>query len=330
MSWLPTTVLAALCLLTFGSPLTRADFISGPADQYALLFQGGGGHTFQITNVTINGNVGIGNTGKATDSGPSFIFGAINFAAANNGQFSNNNAKNLITGGVSYNVGSVASGLSAVNSLSQSLSGIHGTSVAINGTTTINAGSGGTFNVNGQSVHVFNASHFTNSGGHTLTINGSASDLVAINLEGLGNIQVHGGIAFTGGITADNVVFNVGGGSYSTLSGAPALDINNNGGKAGIARGIFLDPNGAISVTNAVVLGRVFGGGSHDFQYVSGSSITAPVVVGGPPPPTASGGVVVSSPVPSTEILFGCGAALVGLAFWLRRRPRPLIPRTLP
>jgi hypothetical protein len=320
--WSATGALAALSLLTAALGAARADFISGPAEQYALLFEGGGGHTFQITNVTINGNVGVGNTGKATDSGPSSIFGSVNFSAPKAGQFSNNNASNVIAGGVNYNVGSVSSGLSAVNALSQTLHGLQGTSIAINGTTTINAGSGKTFLVNGQNVHVFNASHFTNGGGNTLTIDGSATDLVAINLDGLGNIQVHGGIVFTGGIRDDNVVFNVGGGNYSTLSGASALDINNNGGKAGIARGIFLDPNGAVSVTHAVVLGRVFGGGSHDFQYVSGSSITAPVVVGGTPsPPTASGGVV-GTPEPAPTVLLGSGAALVGLVSILRRRRR--------
>src|SRR5262249_31563503 len=105
-------------------------------------------------------------------------------------------------GGVNYNVAAVTSALSTVNSLSQTLNGLAGTSIAINGNTTLNASAGATFLVNGQTVHVFNATSFTNGGGQTLTINGSASDLVAINLGGLGNIQVHGGIAFTGGITA--------------------------------------------------------------------------------------------------------------------------------
>jgi hypothetical protein len=39
------------------------------------------------------------------------------------------------------------------------------------------------------------AGSFTNNGtSDVLTISGSASDLVAINLDGLGNIQFHGGI----------------------------------------------------------------------------------------------------------------------------------------
>jgi len=182
----------------------------------------------------------------------------------------------VITGGVHYSVAGVTNALNFVNSLSQTIFGDAGTSIAINGNTTLNASSGTLFTVNGQSVHVFDASSFINGGGQTLTINGSASDLVAINLDGLGNIQFHGGIAFTGGIGLGNVVFNLGGGDYVHNTGAASMDINNNGGAAGIARGIFLDPNGAMDVTNGVVFGHVFGGDSHDFQFVSGANITVP------------------------------------------------------
>jgi VPDSG-CTERM motif len=259
------------------SQFCYAAFNLGGGENYAILFEGVGGNTLQITNVTVNGNVGVATTGKATDSGPSTVNGAINFSAANTGQFSNNNASDVITGGVSFSVGGVTSAMNYVNNLSQTIAGDIGASVAITGTQTINASDGTIFIVNGQSVHVFNATSFVNSNS-ILTINGSATDLVAINLGGLGNIQFHGGIQFTGGITADDVLFNIGGGNYTTQTGAASLDINNNGGQAGTAQGIFLDPNGAISIVNAVVMGRVFGGDTHDFQYVSGADITAPSV----------------------------------------------------
>ena len=287
--------------------LVQAGFTLGGGENYALLFEGAGNNTLQVTNVSITGNVGVGNSGKMTDSGPSTINGRIDFSAANTGQFQNNNGGNIITGGVFYNVAGVTTALTTVNSLSQMLLGDAGTSVAISGLQTLNASSGNLFTVNGQSVRVFDATSFNNNGtSDVLTINGSASDLVAINLGGLGNIQFHGGIVFTGGITADNVVFNIGGGNYTTMTGGPSLDINNNGGAAGIARGIFLDPNGAISVTNSLVnQGRVFGGDSHDFQFVSGSNLIAPPI-----------------PEPSTFSLLGLAA--VG-ALLLRRKRNNLI-----
>jgi len=55
-------------------------FILGGGEDYAILFEGAGGNTLQVTNVTINGNVGVGNTGQMTDSGPSTISGRIDFS----------------------------------------------------------------------------------------------------------------------------------------------------------------------------------------------------------------------------------------------------------
>jgi hypothetical protein len=43
-----------------------------------------------------------------------------------------------------------------------------------------------------------------------------------------------------------------------------------------LVQGVFLDPNGPVSVTNTNIEGQVFGGDSHDFQYVSGSVIDIP------------------------------------------------------
>jgi hypothetical protein len=76
-------------------------------------------------------------------------------------------------------------------------------------------------------------------------------------------------------------LFNFVGGA--NLSGGPTLDLNNGGGSPSnssyLSRGIFLDPNGMVNVTNSNVLGRVFGGDSHDFQFISGSNIAAPGTV---------------------------------------------------
>src|SRR5450759_249044 len=100
---LATLGIVALVLAFTSSSAYAAGFILGGGENYAVLFEGAGGNTLQITNVTINGNVGGGDTGQATDSGPSTINGRIDFSASNAGQFANNNGSNVITGGVHYN-----------------------------------------------------------------------------------------------------------------------------------------------------------------------------------------------------------------------------------
>ena len=276
-----SAVLCLALLLSIAVPqAAQAGFVIGPdAQNYALLFEGAGANTLQITNVTVNGNVGVGLTGKATDSGPSTINGRIDFAAANTGQFSNNNASDVITGGVHYSVASVANALNAVNSLNTTLGAESGTNVNIQNSTTINASAG---ILDGNGNRVFNVTGFNTTNGDVLTINGDlAGDSVVLNFIGLSanfNNQVK-----LNGISSDQVLYNFVGGS--NLTGGPTLQINDNLGNhtpdcsQGVycVQGVFLNPNGAISVTNANVVGRVFGGDTHDFQYVSGSTITQPL-----------------------------------------------------
>lgn len=276
-----SAVLCLALLLAIAVPqAAQAGFVIGPdAQNYALLFEGAGANTLQITNVTVNGNVGVGLTGKATDSGPSTINGRIDFAAANTGQFSNNNASDVITGGVHYSVASVTNALNAVNSLNTTLGAESGTNVNIQNSTTINASAG---ILDGNGNRVFNVTGFNTTNGDVLTINGDlAGDSVVLNFIGLSanfNNQVK-----LNGISSDQVLYNFVGGS--NLTGGPTLQINDNLGNhtpdcsQGVycVQGVFLNPNGAISVTNANVVGRVFGGDTHDFQYVSGSTITQPL-----------------------------------------------------
>jgi hypothetical protein len=73
---------AVVVVVLLVAPQARAAFILGTASDYAILYEGTGANTLQITNVTINGNVGVGDGGQATDSGPSTINGRIDFSAA--------------------------------------------------------------------------------------------------------------------------------------------------------------------------------------------------------------------------------------------------------
>jgi hypothetical protein len=44
-----------------------------------------------------------------------------------------------------------------------------------------------------------------------------------------------------------------------------------------LVQGLFLDPNGAITVTNTRLTGRIFGGGSQVMQISGGTTITTPL-----------------------------------------------------
>jgi hypothetical protein len=295
---------AVLLLAICSSANAYADgFNLAGASNYGLLFEGAGGNTLQITNVTVNGNVGVGLTGLVHDSGPSTLNGSLDFSAANTGQLSTCGASCLITGGVDYSNAQVTSALNTVNNLNTSLGGESGTTVGIGTgagqTLTINA-SAGTLDISGNRVFTVNSFSTTNS--NVLTINGSASDYVVLNFSS--SVNFNNQVVLSGGISSDHVLYNFVGGS--SLTGGPTLQINDNASgnnPPNVVLGVFLDPNGSISVTNANVVGRVFGGDTHDFQYVSGSTITAP--------PS-------QVPEPASLVLFGTWLSGVGLL--LRRR----------
>ncbi len=202
--------------------------------------------------------------------------GRIDFSAANTGQFNNFNSLNVITGGVNYNVSAVTSALDTVNALNTTLGALPGPSPTINGNTTINA-IDGTFSASGPgytNVRVFNITAFSLNTLQILTINGDSNgDSVVFNFRGSTNF--HGNVVLTGGLTPDNVLFNFVGGNLS--GGGPTLDLNTGSGSSSLAQGIFLDPDGMVSVFNANVFGRVFGGDSRNFQIGSLSNITAPI-----------------------------------------------------
>lgn len=293
------TVIASLCtcLTLLGYAASGHAFSSVP--DYAVLFEGNGGKTLSITNVTIKGNVGVGGSGKLTDSGPSTINGRIDFAAANTGQFSNNNGSNVITGGVNFNVSAVTTALNSVNLLSQTLGAESGTTLAIS------VGNGGTQTIditNGilhGNDYVFTVTSMQFVNGATLNIIGDGVHDIVFNLA-FSNPQFGGSIVLGGGLAEDDVLWNAFGGNSSRLTGGPTLSLNNNSAAVSL-KGIFLDPNGTMSAVHTTLDGRIFGGDTHDMQIVSGDVIDAPQV-----------------PEPSTLVVLGLG--LCGLVLAANRR----------
>jgi choice-of-anchor A domain-containing protein len=247
------------------------------ASNYAVLFEGTGGHNLSITNVTIIGNVGVGGTGAVQFSGPGTITGRVDFSAGNTGQFHNTNGSNAGPASVNLNHSNVTTDLTNLNSFSSTIGAEAGTSIAINGTQTIDASSG-TLDANGNEV--FTVTSYTEGNGNVLTINGNGHNIV-LNLIVSGNPVLGGDVLLNGGLTSDSVLWN--------YTGTKNLSLNNNASSFPLPssyKGIILAPNAAISLTNANLDGRVFGGGSSDMQIVSGTTLNDPPPTETPEPPS--------------------------------------------
>jgi PEP-CTERM motif len=292
------SVLAVLLLLAFALPSAQADdvAIGVSASQYAVLYEGTGGHNLQITNVTIDGNIGVGGTGKVQDSGPSTIAGRLDFSASNSGQFANNNGSNVGPTSVNYNVAAVTSALNDVAELNSDFAGL-GNNLALSGTQTVNESAGKLETIDGVTYRVFNVTSYTSGDGKTLTINGDGSgNPVVFNFGFNSNVNLGGDVTLNG-LNSDQVLFNF------TTTGKN-VSLNNNASSFGNVafQGIILAPNDVLALTNANLDGRVFGGDSNDMQIVSGDTIKAPG----------------ATPEPASLTLVGAG--ILALGTFLRRR----------
>lgn len=275
-----TLVPAALLFCAAGA---RAQFSLGDAADYAVLFEGDGNNSLQINSTpvggsTISGNIGLGDENGGTPqldlNNPAVINGNVNFAGTANVQNSSATLNGLVgsdTAGVSSSVSAVTTALTTVNNLSSQFAGDTGAqSVAIalagTGGTQMITASGGTL-ISG--TYVYNVSSMSFNNGNTLIISGSANQYVVLNF----NFSTHfaGTIELTGGITSDQVLFNIIGGN--NLTGGNTLQFAANGATQ---EGTFLDPNGTITMNSVHLDGRVFGGDDSNMQIQSGGTVAAP------------------------------------------------------
>jgi hypothetical protein len=259
-----------------------AGFSLGDAAQFAVLSQFAN-NQLNFNNGTITGDIGLGSPRQFTISNGS-VNGNIRFSGAGNttgltpdpdpgsnpGPFTVSGG-GTVTGGVFVNDPFVTSALNWVNiNLSQTLGGEAGTALTLTSSQTILASSG---ILDGSGNRVFGTTSVNLNNASTLTISGSASDYVVINVTD-NNPAFNGKIVLTGGITSDQVLFNMFGGDYTTHTGGPTLTISPNGQTT---TGIFLDPNGGMQFNNGILNGRFFGGDVQNQQIVSGASIFAPI-----------------------------------------------------
>jgi choice-of-anchor A domain-containing protein len=292
----------AIAAIAVDIPQAQAGFISSvpAAADYTVLYEGTGGHNLSISNVTINGNVGVGGAGVVQFSGPGTISGRVDFSAATNtGQFHNSNGSNVGPSSVNFNVSAVTTALGQINSLSTTLGAESGTNIALSGNTVINAASG-VLDTNGN--RVFNVTSYNEGNGNVVTINGDlAGDSVVLNFAFASNVNLGGDVTLAG-LTDDQVLWNF------TTTGKN-ISLNNNASSFPLPlafHGDILAPVDNMSMVNANLDGRFWGGNSGDMQIVSGDTINGPSR---------------KVPEPTSLVLLGAGLGVLAI---VRRRHRPV------
>jgi len=265
-----------LFLVLLAHAPAQAAFNLGLAANYVILTDPRV-HNVQFTSDSfITGNVGVSETNPTTSPkvNGGNITGNLDFA----GPINVNNA--TVSGTTSANVGNVTTAYNTLTSLSSTLGAESGTSLTLTntGTQIINASSG-TLDGSGNRVFTVSAADDFNVT-KLLTINGSASDYVVINIVDGAKAVFHAGISLTGGITSDHVLYNILGSTGGEVKGGSGI----NGDKV---YGTILAVDRKFNMDNTSIVGRVFGGGDNDFQLVSNFRIVQPAVESDVPEPAS-------------------------------------------
>ena len=118
------------------------------------------------------GNIGIAGTGKLAASGPGTLNGNINFAAPNTGQASISNT--TINGSINFGVSAVQTLMNTLNALSATLGAIGGTALTIDTTADQTVlTSTGTFDA-ATGNRIFTVNSVNTNNGENLIIKGEA------------------------------------------------------------------------------------------------------------------------------------------------------------
>ncbi len=327
ISALTTTVVSTSVTFNYSNTskvtVTGSDLVplGTDADNYAVLYEGTGGHTLHIANTTINGNVGVGGTGIVKCDAHAGINGTLDFSGSGSGQLAgsddddddsdkhghgkngdddDSDGDSSGANAINLNDASVTLALNAINVLSSSLAGL-GTSIAINGTQTINESDGLLVTVNGFSYRVFNVTSYHMGDNDVLTIKGDGSGIpVVFNFGGNVDVNLGGDVVLDNGLIPDQVLWNC-----SASGGTVHLHGNASDHPASAFQGIILAPHSSLDLDNVNLIGRVFGGDDTDMQIVGEGTITAPPSVVTIPTTTYSSFTITVDVASSTTTVSG-------------------------
>ncbi len=308
----------AVVALVGGSQMAQAQFSLGDAANYAVLDEGAGNNQLSIndtpmnwngTNYSVYGNVGLGNLlggdASAAINNGVIVLGSMNFANAT-ANWNGSGGSFTFTGGTNLGVAQVDTDLGYLNTLSTNVGNYSGTALTLSlsgsgSTQTVSAATGNL--VNGNRVFTLQSGSQFNAN-TTLIINGNAANnSVIINVPAsFGNVSFNGAILLEGGLTPNQVLINILGGSPVTLSGGDTLQTSGNNAWQWAT---FLDPFGDVTTSAVNIVGHIYGGDDANMQLVSGTTIYAAV------------------PEPQTWALVALG--LAGLL--VTRRGRAIQPR---
>jgi hypothetical protein len=293
-----TLAFVALAFVLVGTsvPDAMADVINwGDGYDFAMLV-GNGAKELDLNgqgHMDMNANFGLGSGSAFRSSGPANIIGTVYFADAltqNCGIYmcppGSAISNTTISGGTVQNAAIINAALSTVATISNGYSG--------GSVLDLSNANGQMVNVSGGTTHQFSVGNVQTSGAG-LTINGGAGDVVVFNISG--NVKFQGPVQLTGGITPDDVLFNMKSTGNNNVQSSGNYQTN-------LVNADLIDLGGTWNVNEITITGRWFGeesGGT--YQLVSNGYIEQPTV-----------------PEPGTLAMMGTG--VVGLAGLLRRKLR--------
>jgi hypothetical protein len=295
-STLVTLLLSALMLTL--APAARAGFVvstlgvAGP-NNYALLTLsgttdltingpcgGGAGTCVGPSTANVTGNVGVlgTNTGVLSpnaSSGFNAINGNLYFASSAacnsvscpeiNGSINqiNGNGSNIFVNQATAGVDLDAAAAAAI-SASSTFSGLTNSSPNTTVSSTTSVSGTGTTTINAlNTITVVDLTNFNLGNGGLLILNGTAADQFVINLPASDWGGFQGVVEETGGLTADDVVFNVTGSGTLNSSG---------GSNSAVLNGIILAPSASIGFAPGRFVGELIAGGP-SVHLVSGAQV---------------------------------------------------------